>query len=90
MWLGSYASFARISLRFHNGRFTRPLPFLHGYLQFKVVNSTIAGFNSLAIFILLTSYPAFLRMLAAQLISAFINVPSADLYNPRCILLPEK
>ena len=45
MWPGSYASFTRISLRFHNGRFTRPLPFLHGYLQFKLANSTIAGFN---------------------------------------------
>ncbi len=90
MWLSGYASFTRLSLRFHNGRFTRPLPFLHGYLQFKVVNSTIAGSNSLAIFIWLTSHSAFLRMLAAPLIPAFINVPSADLYNPRWILLPEK
>ena len=51
MWLGSYTSFTRLSLRFHNGQFTRPLPFLNGYLQFKVVNSIIAGSNSLAIFI---------------------------------------
>ena len=45
MWLGSHASFVRLSLRFHNSRFTRPLPFLHGYLQFKVVNSTIENQN---------------------------------------------
>ena len=90
MWLSSYASFTRLSLRFHNGRLIRPLPLLYGYLQFKVLNLTIAGSSSLAIFMLLTSYPAFLRILAAPLISAFINVPSADLYNPRWILLPEK
>ena len=32
MWLSGYASFTRLSPRFHNGWFTRPLPLLYSHL----------------------------------------------------------
>lgn len=79
-----------LSLLLCNGRFTRPLLFLYSYLQFKSLNLMIFGFNRFVNSTWDVSYPAFLSIFAAPLISAFIHVPSDDWYIPRFILFPEK
>ena len=67
-----------LSLLLYNGRFTRPLLFLYSYLQFRFLNLMIFGFNRFVNSTLDVSYPAFLSIFAAPLISAFIHVPSDD------------
>ena len=69
------------ALWFHNGRFTRPLLFLHSYL-FKSANAKTSGFNRFVNITDDVSQPAFLKIFAAPLISAFNTVPSDERYNP--------